>query len=439
MVRILSVVLLACSWNGAAAAQQPVQGPPWRLEFTGARREALRSGRPIVVYLRTQNSMSEQAERDELPSAELAPVYDAAVWLWMDRDESGSPADLAAERMILRYDLGATPPALLILHPSTLAVLDRPGRQARWLARSIREAAGKIKKPEASIKPLLAKMTKATKLMTDGAAAKARTELAALAKGKDPWEFAWEARERMQTLPDATPPSLAERLEDPVAETRALALEEWRRRSDADSAPVPRFVALLEDPDGAVRHRALQCLGKFAPKELVSRAARQLESPSVLFRTEFLNVCRDAGDPAPAALIRDKIAKLDFGKELAAGIEALGTCGDAGMLEALRPHAQRGSADVVTFAATEAIERIVARAGDPARVKAAQILIDAFPPAADPAHEAAVHNAPILAGNVNSALRAVTGESGPPMPAQWTAATREQHRSAWRNLLNPKR
>jgi hypothetical protein len=63
-----------------------------------------------------------------LPSKELRPVYDKAVWLYVYRDFSKSPADLAAERVCLRLGMSSYPQHFLI-DPATLERLADTGRE----------------------------------------------------------------------------------------------------------------------------------------------------------------------------------------------------------------------------------------------------------------------------------------------------------------------
>ncbi|MHC4469686.1 MAG: HEAT repeat domain-containing protein [Planctomycetota bacterium] len=63
-----------------------------------------------------------------LPRAELEPVYDEIVWLYVYRDFSGSPEDRAAERLCLRLGLTSYPQHLLI-HPESLERLGSTGRK----------------------------------------------------------------------------------------------------------------------------------------------------------------------------------------------------------------------------------------------------------------------------------------------------------------------
>jgi len=58
-------------------------------------------------------------EEQLLPRPELAPAYDKVVWLYVYRDFSKNEADLAAERICLRFGFTAYPQHYL-LHPVTL-------------------------------------------------------------------------------------------------------------------------------------------------------------------------------------------------------------------------------------------------------------------------------------------------------------------------------
>jgi hypothetical protein len=62
-----------------------------------------------------------------LPDPQLRPAYEKVVWLYVYRDFSGGPADLAAERVALRLGMTAYPQHLLV-DPSSLGILADTGR-----------------------------------------------------------------------------------------------------------------------------------------------------------------------------------------------------------------------------------------------------------------------------------------------------------------------
>lgn len=62
-----------------------------------------------------------------LPRAELKPLYDELVWLYVFRDFSGSEADLAAERTCIRMGFTSYP-QMWLLDPVSLKRLKRTGR-----------------------------------------------------------------------------------------------------------------------------------------------------------------------------------------------------------------------------------------------------------------------------------------------------------------------
>lgn len=43
-------VLAILTASAAFAGEKPVPGPDWKLDYNAARREALRSGKPLFIY-----------------------------------------------------------------------------------------------------------------------------------------------------------------------------------------------------------------------------------------------------------------------------------------------------------------------------------------------------------------------------------------------------
>ena len=96
-----------------------------------------------------------------LPDPQLKPAYERIVWLYVYRDFSKSPADLAAERVALRLGMTAYPQHLLV-DPSSLGILADTGRSVasflgaveRTKAERGEGAAARIRKAEARAEAL---------------------------------------------------------------------------------------------------------------------------------------------------------------------------------------------------------------------------------------------------------------------------------------------
>lgn len=77
-------------------------------------------------------------EEQLLPHPDLAPCYDQAIWLYVYRDFSGSPADRAAERITLRFGVTSWPQHFLA-DPTSLEILRDTGRSVETFTAAVRE------------------------------------------------------------------------------------------------------------------------------------------------------------------------------------------------------------------------------------------------------------------------------------------------------------
>jgi hypothetical protein len=110
-----------------------------------------------------------------LPNPDLKPAYDKIVWLYVYRDFSKSPADLAAERVSLR--LGMTSyPQLLLVDPSSLEILADTGREVPGFLRAVGRT--KVRKGEGAAARIRDAEKRASRLEASGSVAAAKEALA---------------------------------------------------------------------------------------------------------------------------------------------------------------------------------------------------------------------------------------------------------------------
>lgn len=298
-----------------------------------------------------------------LPRAELKPAYDRAVWLYVYRDFSKSPDDLAAEGVCLRLGMSSYPQHFLV-HPESLERMADTGRALDGFLAAMERT---------RVKP--ASSLDAAKAVRD-----ADARAAAVAKGGS------------------------------VAEARRA----------------------LAEKDPLVRIRALEILYAKDPESVVPLAASLLAVPNDPLRFLACEALRKAGKPAAAKpleeALREPRGSLNPNVLRMKCAEALGACGDAGSVEALRPFAASGEfLNGLTRTAVEAIAAIAAR--DPAaRPAAREALASAYPkPPADAGSRAPCLS---LAKAVHGALEKVAGRKVP-FPAEYDEASRERLSKSW--------
>jgi len=161
-----------------------------------------------------------------------------------------------------------------------------------------------------------------------------------------------------------------------AAEKRAVELEKRPSRKLARER--------LDDPDIVVRTRALEILAKKDPDTVVERAAELLRVPSDPFRYAVCNVLKEAEDPsaAPAleAIVKAPQNSLNPNVLRIRAVQALSTCGNAGSVAVIAPHAQSGAYfNGLTGISVDALAAIAKRHRD-ARSAVKAALRKAYPP-----------------------------------------------------------
>ena len=174
-------------------------------------------------------------EEQLLPLPELEPAYEKAVWLYVFRDFSGTPEDLAAERICLRFGFTSYPQHHMV-HPETFERLANTGR---------------------SVKSFLASVEKAQvgKISTSAAAA----TLAAADKRAAALEASGSVKDAQKALGD----------DDVVVRIRALQI----LQEDKPALIVDNAADLLKTPNDPLRYIVCKTLAKHGDE----KAARLLE------------------------------------------------------------------------------------------------------------------------------------------------------------------
>lgn len=378
-----------------------------------------------------------------LPSAELKPAYDSVVWLWNNRTFKGEEADKAAERAEIRYGMSSYP-NLVFIDASSQTVMEATGRDTKSILASARTACSRVGRPDPSVAALDARMKKARKLLGEKRLSEARTELGKLAKESDLFDFGNEARQLLRGMGGAPERALSERLADPDAYERALALEELTASSGRATATVwPKAAALLEDTDELVRFRALSYLKEVDRGQLVRRAGALLKVANDPFRYELLEALADAADPAAAGAITEVYKKAGAAYPSrnpnvlrARAAAALGACGGVEAIQTLRARASSGEfLNSTTSVCVDAITRIGSRTGPAGKLAAAQVLLDCFPKVTD---EGSVRFGRTLAEKVHGGLVLLADREAAPFPASWSTASRDALVAAWRRRVGVK-
>lgn len=198
-----------------------------------------------------------------LPNPDLKPAYEKVVWLYVYRDFSGSPEDLAAERVSLRLGMTAYPQHLLV-DPSSMEILADTGR---------------------SVESFLAAVGRAKAARGEGAAARIR-----------------EAEERALALEKSPSVAAAKKAladKDIVVRYRAIRiLAEKEPKAVAADAE-----ALLAVPNDPFRFEVCRALGKAADGQAARFLERVLAEPGKSLNPNVLRIeaagalgaCGDAG------------------------------------------------------------------------------------------------------------------------------------------------
>ena len=194
-----------------------------------------------------------------LPNAALKPVYGKAVWLYVYRDFSKSPADLAADRVCLRLGMSSYPQHFLV-DPSTLERLADTGREPAGFVAAMNRVHVRAAESMESAKRLREADERAAALEKSAAPAAARKALT------DP-DLLVRIR-AVEILADKDPEGLvagaADLLRVPNDAFRYLVCEGLRKAARPEAARP--LEALLKDPGeslnpNVVRIRAAEALG----------------------------------------------------------------------------------------------------------------------------------------------------------------------------------
>lgn len=110
-----------------------------------------------------------------LPDPALKPAYEKIVWLYVYRDFSKSPSDLAAERVSLRLGMTSYPQHLLV-DPSTLEILADTGRAVPGFLDAVERT--KVRKGEGAAARIREAEERAAALERSGSVASAKKALA---------------------------------------------------------------------------------------------------------------------------------------------------------------------------------------------------------------------------------------------------------------------
>jgi hypothetical protein len=185
-----------------------------------------------------------------LPSPDLKPAYDKVVWLYVFRDFSKSPDDLAAERVSLRLGMTAYPQHLLV-DPTSIQILADTGR-------SVASFLGAVERAKAS--------------RGEGTAARIR-----------------EAEERAAALEESGSVAAARKAlgdEDIVVRYRAIQiLSEKEPKAVAADAE-----ALLATPNDPFRFEVCRALKKAADGQAARVLERVLEKPEKSLNPNVLRI-----------------------------------------------------------------------------------------------------------------------------------------------------
>jgi HEAT repeat protein len=249
-------------------------------------------------------------EEQLLPLAELRPAYRKAVWLYVYRDFSKSPADLAAERVALRLGMTAYPQHFLV-DPATLERLADTGRAVgSFLAAVDRARVG----PAGSLDPakrIREADARAASLEKSGSVEEARR---ALADG-DPLVRIRAMEVLAAKDPGAVVPRAAELLAAPNDPLRFLACEALRKAARPEAAKA--LLEVVREPKeslnpNVLRIRAVEALGACGDASCVEGIRPHAASGE--FRNGLTRIAVDAlaaiagRDPKAKAPVRDALA-----------------------------------------------------------------------------------------------------------------------------------
>jgi len=202
-----------------------------------------------------------------------------------------------------------------------------------------------------------------------------------------------------------------------AAEKRADDLE---RTGDVRAA-----VKALDDDDIVVRYQALAVVAAKKPKSVVAKAKDLLAVPHDPFRYEVCRVLEEAKDPAAApaleALVKDPGESLNPNVVRINAVRALGACGAASSVDAIRPYAASGEYfNGLTGVAVDALAAIGKRVKR-ARKAVEEALKASYPPPAPANDDRATKACVALARRIHAAL-----DESKPFPSVYDDAARRK-------------
>ncbi len=366
-------------------------------------------------------------EEQLLPSAELKPLYDTVVWLWVYRSFKKDPNDLAAERVMNR--LGQSSYPQLFFTDASGKVLVESGRTVAAFKQAADKAIGAMAKPDPGMAALDARMKQAHKLLAE----KKRDAAEKILKGfkeTDPGEFWLESRDLL-----GIKPATEKDLDDPDPDRRADAID----LCAAKSLPASKeALALLKDPDADVRMRAVRYLAKAAPDKIPAALPELLADPMDAVKFEALTAIKGSSDAKLSAVLCDAWKQLDAGK-IASGnpnvlrlniAAALGDCGTPDAIPLLEAFAAKKE---FLNGTTRACVKSLGMIGRRGAKTALPALLKAFPDAVTAEMEknkTDIHCV-ALAKAVHEALTEARGTAACPFPTKWSEAERKAVLDAW--------
>lgn len=211
-------------------------------------------------------------------------------------------------------------------------------------------------------------------------------------------------------------------------------IEEAEKRADRlqRGKSLKKAKSSLLDPDIVVRFVALEIVAERAPKEVAAQAEALLAVPHDPFRFEVCKALAKAADPRAAGPLAGVVAKpkdsLNPNVLRIRAVEALGACGGAESVAAIRPFAASGDyRNGLTRISIDALAAIAER-DKKARQPVKDALASAYPVPAKDAREKRMSES--LARHVHNALGKLTGKRVP-FPSPYDASARARLLKAW--------
>ncbi len=250
-------------------------------------------------------------EKQLLPNAGLKPVYDKVVWLYVYRDFSKNDADLAAERVCLRFGFTSYPQHHLI-HPDTLEILSSTGRTVESFVAAVQRARVKKSRTSTTARAIAEAEKRAAALEKSGTVKSARKALddedivvryraAQILVEKDPASIAKQAEKLLEVpndpfryeicraLAKTADPKAARALDEVVKEPkdslnpnvlRIEAVKALAACGDAKSVPVIAPHATSGAYNNGLTRIAIDALVAIAERDKKAKAAARKALPA---------------------------------------------------------------------------------------------------------------------------------------------------------------